>query len=637
MEPENESYNASKIVVLEGVLGVRKRPGMYIGSTGSAGVLHLLYEVVDNAVDEAIAGFCKNISVKLTQDENGDIAEVSDDGRGIPVDTMEKYNKSALEVIMTTLHKGAKFNNDVYKVSGGLHGVGLTVVNALSEYTEVDVKRNGHAYKQTFGKGIPTSELKTLGDTTERGTTIKFKPDKEIFSTLTFDSALLKDRLRNTTFLNPGIRITLIDDRFGGHEEETFFSSEGIKDFIKYINKDATAISSIIYSKKQEDTTVVEFALQYTDSYEEKIEPFVNNIKTGEGGTHLSGFHAAITRAVLNYIEDNKLNAKGNVKIVGEDTREGLTAVISVLMQNPEFEGQTKEKLGNVHIKGIVDGIVYQYLSQYLEEHPVDAKSLVNKIVLAATARESARKAREMVRKKSIFDGAVLPGKLADCIIDDPEKAELFIVEGQSAGGSSKQGRDKNIQAILPLRGKILNVEKASIDKIFDNAEIKTMITAFGTGINETFNAEAIRYKKIIIMTDADVDGSHIRTLLLTFFYRYMKKIIENGYVYAAMPPLYKVTKGKQEYYCYSDDELAAKRKELGDIDGLQRYKGLGEMNENQLWETTMNPANRKLKKITIEDATRAEELFRILMGIDVVPRRKFLHEHSEQVKALDV
>ena len=637
MNPENESYNASKIVVLEGVLGVRKRPGMYIGSTGSAGVLHLLYEVVDNAVDEAIAGFCKNIAVKLTQDENGDIAEVSDDGRGIPVDMMEKYNKSALEVIMTTLHKGAKFNNDVYKVSGGLHGVGLTVVNALSEYTEVNVRRNGHVYRQTFGKGIPTSELKMLGDTSDKGTTIRFKPDKEIFSTLTFDSALLKERLRNTTFLNPGIKITLVDDRFGGHEEEVFLSSDGIKDFIKYINKDATTISNIIYSKKQEGTTVVEFALQYTDSYEERIEPFVNNIKTGEGGTHLSGFHAAVTRAVLSYIDDNKLNAKGNVKIVGEDTREGLTAVISVLMQNPEFEGQTKEKLGNVYIKGIVDGIVYQYLSQYLEEHPADAKALANKIILAATARESARKAREMVRKKSIFDGAVLPGKLADCIIDDPEKAELFIVEGQSAGGSSKQGRDKNIQAILPLRGKILNVEKASVDKIFDNAEIKTMITAFGTGINETFNAEAIRYKKIIIMTDADVDGSHIRTLLLTFFYRYMKKIIENGYVYAAMPPLYKVTKGKQSYYCYSDDELARKRKELGDIDGLQRYKGLGEMNESQLWETTMNPENRKLKKITIEDATRAEELFKILMGVDVVPRRKFLHEHSEQVKALDV
>lgn len=637
MDPENDSYNSSKIIVLEGVLGVRKRPGMYIGSTGAAGVIHLLYEVIDNAVDEAIAGFCKNITVHLSQDAEGDIAEVNDDGRGIPVDTMEKYNKSALEVIMTTLHKGAKFNNDVYKVSGGLHGVGLTVVNALSEFTEVTVKRNGHIYRQCFSKGIPSTALETLGETTERGTKIRFKPDKEIFSVLTFDSTLLKDRLRNTTFLNPGIKIVLVDDRFGAHEEEVFISAEGVKDFIKYINRDATPISSIIHAKKQEGQAVVEFAMQYTDSYEEKIEPFVNNIKTNEGGTHLAGFHAAVTRSMLNYIEKNKLNTKTNAKITGDDTREGLTAVVSVLMQNPEFEGQTKEKLGNVYIKGIVDGIVYQYLSRYLEEHPAEAKVLVGKIVIAATARESARKAREMVRKKSIFDGAVLPGKLADCIVDDPEKTELFIVEGQSAGGSSKQGRDKNIQAILPLRGKILNVEKASLDKIFDNAEIKTMITAFGTGINETFNAESIRYKKIIIMTDADVDGSHIRTLLLTFFYRYMKKIIENGYVYAAVPPLYKVVKGKQMYYCYSDEELEAKRKELGELDGLQRYKGLGEMNEDQLWDTTMNPENRKLKSITIADAQRAEELFKILMGVEVLPRRKFLHEHSEQVKALDV
>ena len=637
MDAENDSYNGSKIIVLEGVLGVRKRPGMYIGSTGAAGVIHLLYEVIDNAVDEAIAGFCKNIVVHLSQDTEGDIAEVSDDGRGIPVDMMEKYNKSALEVIMTTLHKGAKFNNDVYKVSGGLHGVGLTVVNALSEFTEVTVKRNGHQYRQSFCRGIPSSALETVGETNERGTNIKFKPDKEIFSVLTFDSTLIKDRLRNMTFLNPGIKIVLVDDRFGVHEEETFVSTDGVKDFIRYINKDATTISSILHTKKQEGQTVVEFAMQYTDSYEEKVEPFVNNIKTNEGGTHLAGFHAAVTRAILSYIEKNKLNAKVNVKITGDDTREGLTAVVSVLMQNPEFEGQTKEKLGNVQIKGIVDSVVYQYLSRYLEEHPAEAKALVGKMVLAATARESARKAREMVRKKSIFDSAVLPGKLADCILDDPEKTELFIVEGKSAGGSSKQGRDKNTQAILPLRGKILNVEKASLDKIFDNAEIKTMITAFGTGINETFNAESIRYKKIIIMTDADVDGSHIRTLLLTFFYRYMKKIIENGYVYAAMPPLYRVTKGKQAYYCYSDDELDARRKELGALDGLQRYKGLGEMNETQLWDTTMNPENRKLKRITIVDAQRAEELFKILMGVDVVPRRKFLHEHSEQVKALDV
>lgn len=636
MDPNTDSYDASKIVVLEGVLGIRKRPGMYIGSTGAAGVLHLLYEVIDNSVDEATAGYGKNITVHLTQDAEGDIAEVSDDGRGIPVDIMDKYGKSALEVIMTTIHKGAKFNNDVYKVSGGLHGVGLTVVNALSEYTEVTVKKNGHIYWQTFGKGIPTSQVQAIGDTTHTGTQIKFKPDKEIFSTLTFDSALLKERLRYTSFLNPGLKITLIDDRFSAHEEETFLSNEGIKDFIKFINKDSTPLSDIITSKRQEGQTVVEFAIQYVDSYDEKIEPFVNNIKTGEGGTHLTGFHAAVTRSILNYIDKNKLN-KTQIKINGEDTKEGLTAVLSVLMQNPEFEGQTKEKLGNIYIKSIVEGLAYSYLSRYFEEHPTEARAIMAKVIGAANARESARKAREMARKKSIFDSAVLPGKLADCILDDPEKTELFIVEGQSAGGSSKQGRDKNIQAILPLRGKILNVEKASDEKIFDNAEIKTMITAFGTGINETFNADAIRYKKIIIMTDADVDGSHIRTLLLTFFYRYMKRIIEQGYVYSAIPPLYKVTKDKSIYYCYSDEELQAKRKEIGELDSLQRYKGLGEMNEDQLWETTMNPENRRIKKITIHDAQRTEELFKILMGMDVLPRRKFLHEHAEQVKSLDV
>ncbi len=636
MDSNTDSYDSSKIIVLEGAQGIRKRPGMYIGSTGASGVLHLLFEVVDNSVDEAAAGYGKNIKIHLTQDTDGDIAEVSDDGRGIPVDTMDKYGKSALEVIMTTIHKGAKFNNDVYKVSGGLHGVGLTVVNALSVYTEVTVKKKGKIYNQNFAKGLVTGPITVVGDTTETGTTIKFKPDKEIFSVQTFDSALLKDRLRYTTFLNPGLKIMLVDDRFAAHEEETFFSEHGIQDFIKFMNKDMAPVTGVIAAKKQEGTTVVEFALQYVDSYEEKIEPFVNNIKTGEGGTHLSGFHSAVTRSLLNYIEKNKLN-KSQLKITGDDTKEGLTAIVSVLMQNPEFEGQTKEKLGNVYIKSVVEGIVYSLLSRYFEEHPSEVRALATKIVAAANARESARKAREMARKKSIFDGAVLPGKLADCILDDPEKTELFIVEGQSAGGSSKQGRDKNIQAILPLRGKILNVEKASDEKIFDNAEIKAMITAFGTGINETFNAENIRYKKIVIMTDADVDGSHIRTLLLTFFYRYMKRIIENGYVYAAVPPLYKVSKGKSVYYCYSDEELEAKRKELGELDGLQRYKGLGEMNYDQLWETTMNPENRKLKKITIVDAQRTEELFSILMGMDVLKRRKFLHEHAEQVRSLDV
>lgn len=636
MPQATETYDASKIIVMEGVLGVRKRPAMYIGSTGAVGVFHLLYEVIDNSIDESIAGYCKNIKIHLYQEDGADIAEVTDDGRGIPTEMMEKYGKGALEVIMTTLHKGAKFNNEVYKISGGLHGVGLTVVNALSEYVEVTSKRNGHIYKQTFSKGYPTSELQLLGDTTETGTTIRFKPDKEIFSVLSFDSSLLKERLRYTSFLNVGLKIMLTDDRFGGHEEELFFSEKGIQDFVQFLNKNTKSITGVITFKKQQGDITVECAIQYTETYDEKLESFVNDVKTNEGGTHVSGFHTALTRALTTYLDKNK-NIRTNMKITGEDTKEGLTAVVSVMMPNPEFEGQTKQKLGNTSIKSVVDGISYPLFSQYLEEHPSEARIIIEKIIDAANARESARKARELTRKKSIFDSAVLPGKLTDCLESDPEKTEIFIVEGESAGGSSKQGRDKNIQAILPLRGKILNVEKASDERIFDNKEIKTMITAFGMGINETFNIGAIRYKKIIIMTDADVDGSHIRTLLLTFFYRYMKKIIEMGYVYVAQPPLYKISKGKQEFWLYSDEELAAKRKELGENVDLQRYKGLGEMNYEQLWDTTMNPATRKMKRISIIDAQRAEELFTILMGTDVVQRRKFLHEHGAEVKALDI
>lgn len=636
VDTAKDSYDASKIVVLEGAQGIRKRPAMYIGSTGAQGLLHILYEVVDNAVDEAIGGYCKNIVIRLSQIENGDVAEVSDDGRGIPIDIIEKYNKSALEVIMTTLHKGAKFNNDVYKVSGGLHGVGLTVVNALSDYTEVNVRKGGKLYKQTFSKGYPTSTLEQVGEATSTGTTVRFVPDKEIFSTTVFDSTILKERLRYVTFLNPGLSIKLIDDRFNAHEEEEFLSQGGISDFIRFLNKGNEQVSSIIYSKKQEGPSVVEFALQYTSTYDERIESFVNNIRTGNGGTHVAGLHSAVTKALLNYIEKNKINLK-DVKITGEDTREGLTAVINLLMQNPEFEGQTKEKLGNASIKSLVEGIVYPQLSRYFEEHPSDARAIVGKIVNAASARESARRARDLARKKSIFDTNVLPGKLADCIDGNPDNTELFIVEGESAGGSSKQGRDKNIQAILPLRGKILNVEKASNEKIFENNEIKTMITAFGTGINETFNAESIRYKKIIIMTDADVDGSHIRTLLLTFFYRYMKKIIELGYVYVAQPPLFKITNGKTVVYAYSDEEMTQSLKQVGEDSAMQRYKGLGEMNQDQLWETTMNPKNRKMKQISISDAARADELFKILMGLDVPQRRKFIQEHAEQVKTLDI
>lgn len=632
-----DEYDASKIIVLEGAQGVRKRPAMYIGSTGTAGVVHLLFEVFDNSVDEALAGHAKNIEIRLTQTETGDIAEVSDDGRGIPIDLMPKYGKSALEVIMTTLHKGAKFGSDVYKVSGGLHGVGLTVVNALSEFSEVKVRKGGKEYFQSFSKGLPTSGLEVVGDNAGAGTTIRFKPDPEIFPSPAFDSIALRERLRYTSFLNPGLTIRLVDDRFNGHEEEVFRTDKGIEDFVAYINRDQQTIGNILHTRKQEGAVVVDFALQYTGSYDERMESFVNNIKTNGGGTHVIGFHSGLTRAILNYLAKNSKNNASGPKITGEDTREGITTVLEVMMQNPEFEGQTKEKLGNTEMKSIVESAVYSSISRYLEEHPADARRIVDKVMNAMNARESARKARELARKRSVFESAVLPGKLSDCILDDPEKAEIFIVEGESAGGSSKQGRDKNIQAILPLKGKILNVEKASDEKIFDNIELNTLVTALGTGIRENFNAEKARYHKIIIMSDADVDGSHIRTLLLTFFYRYMKRLIELGYVYAAQPPLYKATAGKDVTYCYSDDELEGVRARFGGKLEVQRYKGLGEMNPEQLWETTMSPEKRILKQIKIFDAEKANSLFTILMGMDVAPRRKFLEEHAGDVKFLDV
>ncbi len=634
MQNEADEYNASKIVVLEGPQGIRKRPAMYIGSTSSAGALHLLFEVLDNAVDEALAGYAKNIDVHLTQDDTGDVAEVRDDGRGIPVDIMPKYNKSAIEIIMTTLHKGAKFTNDTYKISGGLHGVGLTVVNALSEFTEVSVNKDGKSYRQLFSRGVPKTALETTGESESNGTTVRFKPDPEVFPSPRFDSAQLKDRLRYLSFLNPKLRINLADDRFNAHEEETFFSERGIEDFLRYINKDQQALTNIVHEKRLENGIVVEFAAQYVSSYDERLESFVNNIRTAEGGTHVIGFHAGLSRAILNYLAKN---SKNGVRVTGEDTREGLSAILSVLMPNPEFEGQTKEKLGNSTVKGLVEATTYSMLSRYMEEHPADAKSMTEKAVNAMNARESAKRARELARKKSVFETAVLPGKLADCIESDPEKSEIFIVEGRSAGGSSKEGRDKQTQAILPLRGKILNVEKASDERIFESAELNTLVTALGTGIKETFNSEKARYRKIVIMSDADVDGGHIRTLLLTFFYRYMKKLIEQGYIYIAQPPLYKASAGKAIRYCYSDEELEAIRNELGVKMEVQRYKGLGEMNAEQLWETTMSPANRILKRVSISDAERANTLFSILMGVDVHQRRKFLEEHSGDVKFLDV
>ncbi len=633
---QDEEYDASKIIVLEGAQGIRKRPAMYIGTTSSAGVLHLLFEVLDNAVDEALAGYAKNITVRLSQNDTADIAEVSDDGRGIPVGMIPKYGKSALEIVMTTLHKGAKFDNKIYKISGGLHGVGLTVVNALSEYTEVTVKTEGKAYRQTFSKGNVRTPLEVLGETKETGTTVKFKPDASIFPSPKFDSALLKDRLRYTAFLNPGLRIKLIDDRFNAHEESAFFSQNGLEDFLRHINKEQEAISSIIRDKRQGDGVSVEFALQYVNTYEERLESFVNDIRTPEGGTHVIGFHSGLSRAVIGYASRNQ-NHKPDFKLTGDDTREGLTAIVSVFMQNPEFEGQTKEKLGNSAVKSLVEASVYASLSRYLEEHPAEARKISEKAINAMNARESARRARELARQKNVFESAVLPGTLADCIDDDPERTELFIVEGKSAGGSSKEGRDKQVQAILPLRGKILNVEKAGDERVFSSAALNMLVTALGTGIKETFNPGKVRYKKIIIMSDADVDGEHIRTLLLTFFYRFMPKLIENGYVYIAQPPLYKVSAGKSMAYCYTDDELQAKRKEYDGKMEVQRYKGLGEMNAEQLWDTTMNPSNRILKRVNITDAERANTLFSVLMGVDVGQRRKFLEEHSGDVKFLDV
>ncbi|MGC8568008.1 MAG: DNA gyrase/topoisomerase IV subunit B [Candidatus Micrarchaeia archaeon] len=637
---DDNDYTAKDIIVLTGPQGVRKRPAMYIGSTSSSGFLHLLFEVIDNSVDEAMAGYGKNITIKLTREDNCDVAEVSDEGRGIPVDTIEKEGKPALEVIMTSLHSGAKFANKIYKISGGLHGVGLTVVNALSEYTEVTVKRGGKIYRQRFSRGMPVTSMSVEENPNpgETGTTIKFKPDMEIFSTDSFDSIALDERLRDISFLNPGIRIKLIDAR---EEEKTteYYSEKGILDFLEYIRKGRKEVCPPLYVKKSVDTTTVEVAFQYIDSYNEELISFVNSIRTMEGGAHLTGFRSAITKSIVNYINNMKpqKNAK-KINIEGEDTREGIIGIVSVMMQNPEFEGQTKEKLGNIQIKGIVENIVSNYFSTYLEEHPQDVSNIIEKVSRAAEARESARRARELVRKKDAFDNAVLPGKLADCTESDPAKTELFIVEGKSAAGSSKQGRDRFYQAILPLRGKVLNVEKANIEKIFNNAELHTLVTALGTGIKENFNYEKLRYGKVILLTDADVDGSHIRTLLLTFIYRYLRPLIEKGNVYVAQPPLYKIQKGKEVIYAYSDQELAELQKsfENGKVN-IQRFKGLGEMNPEQLWETTMDPKTRILKQITIEDAEMAEKIFVVLMGQDVLPRKQFIEEHATDVSFLDI
>ncbi len=631
---KDETYTASQIQILEGLEAVRKRPGMYIGSTGSRGLHHLVYEVVDNSIDEALAGYCKNIVVTIHKDNS---ITVEDDGRGIPTDIHPKVGKPAVEVALTMLHAGGKFNNDAYKVSGGLHGVGVSVVNALSEKLEVIVKQHGKIYRQIYERGVPKTDLEVIGETEETGTTITFKPDKEIFEETVFDYDVLAQRLRELAFLNKGINIKLIDERDG--KEEVFNYEGGIISFVKYLNRNKEVLhEEPIYMEAKNSDYEVEVCMQYNDSYTENIFSFANNIDTREGGTHLVGFKAALTKVINDYARKYGIIKDNEKNLQGEDVREGLTAIVSVKLKNPQFEGQTKTKLGNSEMRSIVENVVTEKLSAFLEENPSVAKVIVEKATQAARAREAARKARELTRRKSALENTTLPGKLADCSEKDPSKCELFLVEGDSAGGSAKSGRNSRFQAILPLRGKILNVEKARLDKILSNEEIRAMITALGTGIGDEFDISKLRYHKVVIMTDADVDGSHIRTLLLTFFYRFMRPLIENGNVYIAQPPLYKITKGKKVYYAYSDRELDRILNEIGRENyTVQRYKGLGEMNADQLWDTTMDPEKRTMLKVTLEDAIAADEIFTILMGDKVEPRREFIEKHAKTVRNLDI
>ncbi|AIY80191.1 DNA topoisomerase (ATP-hydrolyzing) subunit B [Clostridium botulinum] len=635
MEQNNQKYDENQIQVLEGLEAVRKRPGMYIGSTSARGLHHLVYEIVDNSIDEALAGYCKNIEVKINEDNS---ITSSDDGRGMPVGMHPKMHKSAVEVIMTILHAGGKFGGGGYKVSGGLHGVGASVVNALSEQCIVTVKREGHIWKQEYSKGKVLYDLKQIGNTEESGTTIYFKPDAEIFDEVLFDFDTLSQRLRELAFLNKGINIKLIDSR--NDREENYYYEGGIKSFVSYLNRNKTPLHpEPIYVEGIKDKVTVELGLQYNDGYTENLFSFANNIDTIEGGTHLVGFKTALTRAFNDYAKRFGFIKENDKNFSGDDIREGLTAVISVKIEDPQFEGQTKTKLGNSEVKGIVDSIVSEYIGIFLEENPGISKIIIDKALMAARAREAARKARELTRK-SVLERTTLPGKLADCSSKDPRECEIYIVEGDSAGGSAKQGRDRKFQAILPLRGKIMNVEKQRLDKILNSETIRSMVTAFGGGIGKDFDIEKIRYNRIIIMTDADVDGAHIRTLLLTFFYRYMRELVEQGHVYIAQPPLFRVGKGKKEVYAYSDSELDQVLLDMGGKDtsvDIQRYKGLGEMNATQLWDTTMDPAKRILLKAEIEDAMAADEIFTILMGEKVEPRREFIEQNAKNVVNLDI
>ena len=635
MEQNNQQYDENQIQVLEGLEAVRKRPGMYIGSTSSRGLHHLVYEIVDNSIDEALAGYCDKIEVSINEDNS---ITVIDDGRGMPVGIHHKMGRSAVEVIMTILHAGGKFGGGGYKVSGGLHGVGASVVNALSEECTVTVKREGHIWKQEYSRGKVLYDLKQIGDTDETGTMIYFKPDTQIFEEVIFDFEILAQRLRELAFLNKGIYINLVDKR--DSKEEIFHYEGGIKSFVSYLNRNKMPLhEEPIYIEGIKDKISVEVALQYNDGYTENIFSFANNIDTIEGGTHLVGFKTALTRVFNDYAKRYGYIKENDKNLSGDDIREGLTAVISVKIEDPQFEGQTKTKLGNSEVRGIVDSILGENIGVFLEENPNIGKIIIDKALMAARARDAARKARELTRK-SVLERSTLPGKLADCSSKDPRECEIYIVEGDSAGGSAKQGRNRRFQAILPLRGKIMNVEKQRLDKILNSDTIRSMVTAFGGGIGKDFDVEKLRYNRIIIMTDADVDGAHIRTLLLTFFYRYMRPLVEEGHVYIAQPPLFKVAKGKKEIYAYSDSELEKALAELGGKDSsidIQRYKGLGEMNSTQLWDTTMDPEKRILLKANIEDAMLADEIFTILMGEKVEPRRAFIEENAKNVVNLDI
>ena len=634
MKKIENGYNASDIQVLEGLEAVRLRPGMYIGSTGPKGLHHLVFEIVDNSIDEAVGGYCDKIEVKINADNS---ITVSDNGRGIPVDIHPQMGIPAIEVIMTTLHSGGKFGGSGYTISGGLHGVGLSVVNALSSRMEVIVRRDGHSYQQDYERGKPVTGLVTLGNTNKKGTTIHFFPDPEIFEVTVFDRDILIQRLRELGYLNKGLQIIFTDAR----EEEVFvkeFISTGLKDFVIYINKSKEVVNNDpIYFEVKKNDVVVELALQYNNGYSENIYSFANNIRTQEGGTHETGFKNALTRVINDYAKKNNILKENEANLAGEDIREGVAAIISVMVKDPQFEGQTKTKLGNTYIRGVVDGAVYESVDDYLNEHPSAAKKILEKAISARRAREAARKARELTRRKSALESTSLPGKLADCSNRDPAQSELFIVEGDSAGGSAKQGRDRTYQAILPLRGKILNVEKSRLDRVLSSEEIRNLITAMGTGIGEDFDIKKARYHKLFIMTDADVDGAHIRILLLTFFYRYMKQLIEQGYIYIAQPPLFGLKRGKEVHYFFNEPEM---NNFVGQSDkkwSVQRYKGLGEMDPEQLWSTTMNADNRTIMQVTIDDAIQADEVFANLMGDNVEPRKEFIHDNARYATNLDI